>query len=74
MSSSAEETSSLQSFEKEVDVNIQILLSNYRSLLQLHGTLSVKESMGKHQDLQLNTATQSIVSILFLSFVSITYS
>ena len=62
-SKSAAEEALWKTFEQEVHSDAQFLLSNYRNLLQLHATLSQQESLGKHHDLQVETASNNIVSL-----------
>jgi len=55
-----------QSFEKSLENNIQKMFTNYRVLLKKHSQLLEmnKESIGQHEDIQIETASRNIVSLL----------
>lgn len=49
-------------FEGQVDSNIQKLLVNYRTLLKKYSSLSSPVGFGRHEELQIETAGENMVS------------
>lgn len=49
-------------FENGVEANINRMLTNYRGLVKKYATLTRQESVGRHEKLQIETMSESIVS------------
>jgi hypothetical protein len=52
-----------QVFEKNVENAINKMLVSYRILLKKHATLSAQNGFGRHEALQIDAASESLVRI-----------
>jgi hypothetical protein len=61
-----------QYYQRNLENNILKLHANYKTLLKKSSSMISATTIGKHEELQIETATQNIVSIflsLFLAFL-----
>jgi hypothetical protein len=52
-----------QYYIRNLETNIYKLHANYKLLLKKHSSLCAEKSIGKQEDLQIETASRNIVSI-----------
>jgi hypothetical protein len=53
---------------RNLETNIYKLHANYKLLLKKHSSLCAEKSIGKQEDLQIETASRNIVSIFFCTY------
>jgi hypothetical protein len=63
-----------QYYQRNLENNILKLHANYKTLLKKSSSMISASTIGKHEELQIETATQNIVSLSFFSRFLIFFS